>query len=142
MSNYPLPNFHFKVDWGGARQDFTEVKGLDRYIEPILMRDGNSPESISKIMPGTEKFNTITLRRTIQKGDTDFFDWMNTKNMSTIERRDVTISLLNEEHNPVMRWKAQSAFPVRYSGPIFNSSNNEAAYEELELVHERLSLSV
>ena len=38
MANYPLPKFHFIVDWGGARMGFTEVTGLDFETEVIEYR--------------------------------------------------------------------------------------------------------
>ena len=29
MADYPLPKFHFQVEWGGTQIGFTEVSGLD-----------------------------------------------------------------------------------------------------------------
>ncbi|TXK23522.1 phage tail protein, partial [Pontibacter qinzhouensis] len=29
MADYPLPKFHFLVEWGGSKVGFTEVTGLD-----------------------------------------------------------------------------------------------------------------
>ncbi|HHM20401.1 MAG TPA: phage tail protein, partial [Bacteroidetes bacterium] len=29
MANYPLPKFHFQVEWAGTKIGFTEVSGLD-----------------------------------------------------------------------------------------------------------------
>lgn len=138
MANYPLPVYHFIVNWGGARIDFTEVSGLDIFIDPIQYRPGSNPSDTSTVMPGLEKFNTITFRRGVMKGDNDFFAWINTKQGNTIERRDITIQLLDESHNPAVTWKVKNAFPIRYSGPTLDSSNNEAAIEELEVVHEGL----
>lgn len=33
MANYPLPKFHFQVEWGGVKIGFSEVSGLDMTIE-------------------------------------------------------------------------------------------------------------
>jgi phage tail-like protein len=140
MANYPLPVYHFSVQWGGRRESFTEVRGLDKLIEPIRVRDGASSDHKDRMMPGLEKYNTITFRRTIEKGDLDFYLWMNTKVGSTIERRDITIHLLGEDHEPVFTWRIINAFPIRYSGPVFLASNSDSAYEELEIVHEGLTV--
>ncbi len=35
---YPLPKFHFQVEWGGASIGFTEVSGLDVQTDPIECR--------------------------------------------------------------------------------------------------------
>jgi phage tail-like protein len=140
MANYPLPVFHFVVDWGGSNIGFTEVTGLTYEIQAIEYRDGASPEFHVTKMPGIQKFNNITLKRGMFKGDNELFTWLNTVKMNTIERRDVTIKLLDEEHNPVMIWKVKNAFPVKLEGPGLKSSGNEVAIESVELAHEGFSI--
>ena len=44
MATYPLPKFHFQVEWGGAKIGFTEVTGLNVETDVIEYRDGASPE--------------------------------------------------------------------------------------------------
>jgi phage tail-like protein len=141
MANtYPLPAFHFIVDWGGSNVGFTEVSGLTYEVQAIEYRDGASPEFHVTKMPGIQKFNNITLKRGIFGGDNEFFAWLNTVKMNTIERRDITIKLLNEEHNPVMIWKVKQAFPVKLEGPGMKSSGNEVAIESVELAHEGFTI--
>ncbi len=136
MANYPLPKFHFQVDWGGTRIGFTEVSGLDIFFEPIQFREGSFKEDDSGKMPGLITYSNITLKRGIMKEDNDFFNWIKTKQGSTIERRDVVIKLLDEEHNPAFTWIVKNAFPVKYSGPVLMANCNDIAMEELELAHE------
>ncbi len=137
MANkYPLPTFHFIVDWGGSNVGFTEVTGLTFEIQAIEYRDGANPEYHMGKMPGIQKFSNITLKRGIFAGDNEFFKWLNTVKLNTIERRDITIKLLNEEHAPVMIWKVKQAFPVKSEGPSLKSSGNEVAIESVELAHE------
>jgi phage tail-like protein len=41
--DYPIPKFHFQVEWGEEfRIGFTEVSGLDFETEVIEYREGNS----------------------------------------------------------------------------------------------------
>jgi phage tail-like protein len=138
MSEYPLPGYHFQVDWGGSRLGFTEVSGLDIEIQVIEYREGNSPQYTAMKMPGIPKYTNITLKRGIVAGDTDFFEWVKTIQLNKVERRDLTISLLNENHEPVMVWKAKNAFPVKLEGPALKASGNEVAIETLEVAHEGL----
>lgn len=140
MANYPLPAFHFKVEWGGQNVGFSEASGLTQEVQLIEYRDGNSPDYSTIKMPGLHKFNNITLKRGIMKGDNEFFKWLNTVKLNTIERRNLTISLLNEEHEAVMVWKAVNAFPVKVEGPGLKASGNEVAIESIELAHEGLTL--
>jgi phage tail-like protein len=140
MATYPLPKFHFQVQWGGVRIGFTEVTGLDMQVEAIEYREGSSP-SYSKIkMPGMHKFSNITLKRGTLQNDSDFYKWINTINLTVAERRDIVISLLNESHAPVMTWKAINAFPVKVQASDLKSDGNEVAIETLELAHEGLNI--
>ena len=138
MANYPLPKFHFQVEWGGASIGFTEVSGLDVQTDPIEYRDGASPEYVKTKMPGMQKFSNITLKRGTFKGDNDFYNWWNTVALNTIERRNVTISLLNENHEPVVIWKVKNAWPIKVQSTDLKADGNEVAIESIELVHEGL----
>jgi phage tail-like protein len=140
MATYPIPAFHFKVDWGGKNVGFSEVSGLTQEVQVIEYRDGFSPDYSTIKMPGLRKYNNITLKRGIMKGDNEFFNWLNTVKLNTVERRDLTISLLNENHEPVMVWKAHNAFPVKVEGPGLKASGNETAIESIELAHEGVVL--
>lgn len=137
---YPLPVFHFTVQWGGTRIGFSEVSGLTQENQAIEYRDGSFPEYSSIKMPGLRKFSNVTLKRGIVKADNDFFKWLSTIKLNQVERRDVVVSLLNENHEPVMTWKVLNAFPVKVEGPGLKASGNEVAIESIEIAHEGLEL--
>jgi phage tail-like protein len=140
MSEYPLPQFHFQVEWGGQRLGFSEVSGLNIEVQVIEYREGISPEYSVVKMPGIKKYSNITLKRGIVPKDNEFFEWLNTVSLNQVERRDLVISLLNENHEPVMVWKAKNAFPVKLDGPQLDATANEVAIETLELTHEGLTI--
>lgn len=141
-ANYPLVKFHFQVEWGGTKIGFTEVSGLDVETEVVEYRDGASPEYSKIKMPGMQKFSNITLKRGTFKSDNEYFKWWNTVKLNTIERRDITISLLNEEHAPVITWKVKNAWPSKVQSTDLKAEGNEVAIESMEIVHEGLSLSL
>ena len=140
MTDYPLPKFHFQIDWSGAKIGFSEVTGLDVETEIIEYRDGASPEYSKLKMPGMQKFGNITMKRGVFKADNDYFDWWNKVKLNTIERRDLTISLLNEEHDPVMVWKVRNAWPTKVQSTDLKADGNEVAIESIELAHEGLTI--
>jgi phage tail-like protein len=140
MAVYPIPVFHFRVEWGGKNIGFSEASGLTQEVQLIEYREGSSPDYSTIKMPGLRKYSNITLKRGVSMGDNDFFKWLNTVKLNTIERRDLTISLLNENHEPVMVWKAHNAFPVKVEGPGLKASGNEVAVESIEIAHEGLVL--
>jgi len=140
MAEYPLPKFHFEVQWGGTRIGFTEVTGLEVSTEKIEYRDGASKEYHKIRMPGMQTFGDLTLKRGIFAADNEFYDWWNSVALNTIDRRDVTISLLNESHEPVVVWKVKNAWPTKVTSTDLNASGNETAIETLVLAHEGLTM--
>ncbi len=140
MADYPLPKFHFQVDWGGTRIGFTEVSGLEVETEVIEYREGNSPEYHKLKMPGMQKYGNITMKRGIFAGDNDFYAWWNTVALNTIERRDLTISLLNESHEPVVVWKVKNSWVTKVTSTDLKADGNETAIETVEIAHEGLTM--
>lgn len=138
MANYPLPKFHFRVEWGGSKIGFTEVTGLNIENEMIEYRDGSSPEYHKVKMPGLQKYGNVTLKRGMFTSDNEFFQWLNSVSLSKIDRRDITISLLNENHEPVYIWRLKQAWPTKVTAPDLKSDANEVAVETIELAHEGL----
>lgn len=137
---YPLVKFHFSVDWAGTNIGFTEVSGLDVETELIEYRQGASPEYSKIKMPGMQKFSNITLKRGTFKDDNEYYQWWNTVKLNTIERRDITIKMLNEEHEPVIVWKVKNAFPLKVQSTDLKGDANETAIESMEIAHEGLTI--
>ena len=140
MAEYPLPAFHFQVDWGGSNLGFSEVSGLSIDQQLIEYRDGLSPEFSTIKMPGIRKFGNITLKRGVIKKDNDFYKWLNTVKMNTVERRDMSIKLLDEEHSPVMVWSVKNAWPTKVTSPTLKADGNEVAFETIEVAHEGVTI--
>ncbi len=138
--SYPVPVFHFTVDWGGTNAAFSEVTGLNIETQVIEYRDGLSPEYSTVKMPGIKKYGNITLKRGVFASDNEFFEWLKTIKLNKPERRDVTISLLNEDHAPVMTWKVLNAWPTKVTSPDLGGNKNEAAIETIELAHEGVEI--
>jgi phage tail-like protein len=140
MATYPLPAFHYQVEWGGEKMSFSEVSGLSMEVQMIEYRDGDSKQYEPLKMPGIPKYGNLTMKKGIMAADNKFFDWVDTTALNTVERKDIIISLLNEAHEPVMTWKALNAFPVKIEGPGLKSTGNEVAIESIEVAIEKLSI--
>jgi phage tail-like protein len=138
---YPIPRFHFQVDWGGAKISFTEVTGLVMEREKIEYRHSDSKDFSKISMPGMAKFNNITMKRGKFESDFDFNNWLDEIANERVEkRRDVVIRLLNEKHTPVAAWSASRCFPVKVTASDLKSDANEIAVESIEIAHEGLKL--
>ncbi len=137
---YPLVTFRYEVDWGGTKIGFTEVSGLDVETEVIEYRHGASPEHSKVKMPGMQKYSNITLKRGSFASDNEYYDWWNTVKLNSIERRDITIKLLDPEGSAQLVWKVRNAWPTKVQSPGLKSDASEAAIESMELVHEGLTI--
>ncbi len=141
MADYPLPKFHFQVEWGGSQIGFTEVSGLDVETEAIEYRHGASPEYFKTKQPGMVKYSNLTFKRGTFKGDNEFYDWYkNNVKFENPERRDITISLLGEEHSPLVVWKVKNAWITKVQSTDLKADGNEIAIETMEVVHEGLEI--
>ncbi|WP_103069635.1 phage tail protein [Aquimarina sediminis] len=148
MGDYPLPKFHFLVEWGSDfRIGFTEVSGLDFETEVIEYREGSSKKYNKTKQPGLTKYSNITMKRGTFEGDFDFFtEWQKTyyfqegNDTGSLYRRAVTIKLLNEKHEPIITWVLENAWPSKVQSTDLKADANEVAIETMELVHEGLTI--
>lgn len=147
--DYPLPKFHFEVKWEGTdfSMGFTEVSGLDFETEVIEYREGTDQTYTKKKQPGLKKYSNITLKRGSFEGDFDFYNlWKQTfyfqegNKTKSRYRRLVTIKLLNEEHQSIVTWELDNAWPSKVQSTDLKADANEVAIETMELVHEGLTI--
>lgn len=142
---YPLPKFHFELEWGGTRLGFTEVTGLDFETEVIEYREGNLPSYNKTKQPGLTKYTDVTLKRGIILDDLEYFNqWVKTamfQEKKETYRRTVTIKLLNEEHKAIIVWTLSKAWPSKIQSTDLKADGNEVAIETLTFVHEGLTMT-
>lgn len=133
---WPIPKFHFSVEWAGTSIGFQEVTGLEMETQFIEYRAGDSPLYVTQKIPGLKKHGSITFKKGVYQGDSTFWDWFSDVQANPERREDINISLLDEEGNPVVTWAVNNAFPIKISGPDLKSDANEIAIESIEVAHE------
>ena len=136
----PYPNHNFEVDIVGIGDTigFSEVDLPAGEIEVIEYREGNELTAVRKL-PGLVKYSNVTLKRGIT-GHLELFTWWKSVRDGQIARRDVSIKLLDEQRQEVMRWSLRNAWPVKLEAGPLNAQGNEVAIETLELAHEGFEL--
>jgi len=134
--NDPIRNFRFKVQFGDAEAKFSEVNGFDISIDAIEYRNGDDPTTPFKL-PGLTKFSNITFKNGITDS-MEIYNWVNDCRNGTIERKEITITALWEDGSEKATWQLFEAWPVKYTGPDFNSTGSDVAMESIELAHEGL----
>ena len=140
MADFPLPKFHFSVEWGGTRIGFQEVSGLNKDLEILEYREGSSPEYFKRKQPGMHKLSNLTLKRGVFHTDNEFYEWYDTVALNTVRKRDVTISLLNEEHEPTLVWKVKECFIVSLKCTDMKAEENGLAIDTVELANHGFTL--
>lgn len=138
QATWPLPKFYFQVKWDDTEAAFQEVSGLDMEAEPIEYRHGKTQVFSKTTMPGMDMSGTVTLKKGVFFKDNAVWDWFADIKLNTINRKQVTISLLDEGGNVTMAWTLQNAFPMKVTGTDLQSQASEVAIETLEFAHEGL----
>ena len=131
----PYTNHNFTVDLGaGATIGFSEVDLPAGELEVIEYREGNELARARKL-PGLAKYPNVTLKRGVA-GDLELFEWWQSTRDGQLLRRTVTITLLDEQRQPVQRWVLREAWPAKLDYGSLDALGNEVVIETLELAHE------
>ncbi len=144
-AKYPIPVFHFTVSYGGNNVDFTECSGLSLTLKDIPYRGGANKSFLPLKMPGLPEIQNITLKKGIFPGDSELSKWFTSvqyTDPNLVDRRDITIQLMNAAHQPVVVWKVKNAWPSKLDGPSLNSTGGDVAVESVELCHEGLEVEM
>ena len=135
----PYGAFNFLVEIAGVDvAGFSEVAGLENETDVIEYRTGDEVGTVRKL-PGLSKHHNVTLKR----GLTDsakLWDWRKTVVDGQLQRRSISIVLLDQSRNEVSRWNLYEAWPCRWEGPEFNAKSSEVAIEAIEICHEGIEL--
>lgn len=142
---HPYACFNFEVivkdvsdDGTAVRGSFSEVSGLDAEVKPIDYRNGSEDIRVRKL-PGLKSFTNVKLVRGVT-ADLGFWNWVVEGMNGLVHRTDVSILLLDENRNEVMRWNLVQAWPCKWSGPGLKAKDSEIAMETVEICHEGLSI--
>lgn len=138
-SEDPLLGFNFMLELEGAIAGyFTECSGIgsEHEITEHKVVDKQGHEIVRKI-PGRVKFQDVTLKRGITS-DMEIWDWRQKVVDGDMNgaRKNITISMLDRNYNPVALWNFFNAWPSKVTGPSLKSDDNSFGVEEVSIVHE------
>ncbi len=138
---YPIPVYYFEVKIDDLDPiAFSEVSGLSIDYETITYKDGLSYKEGVKYMPGQASPINLSLKKGIVKGGAKLYNWLSSIKLNTVEKKDITISLKDEEDAPVVTWKVIDAFPKKMDAPGFNATSSEIAIESMDLMANDLKI--
>lgn len=113
------------------------VCGLDNEFDEIVYRAGDSPVSFKPKMPGLRKSGDVTLKNGECENAKALQEWVDcVKNGCAIQRKEVTVSLLDESGCAVQTWTLTNAWPKKFAGKENQPEKDTLAFDFLLLAHE------
>jgi phage tail-like protein len=129
----PYRAFRFRLEVDGTSQGgFQTVGGIDRTTEVEPYREGGVNDFEHQLAVKTT-YPALTLKRGLV--DTWLWDWHQDVINGTIQRRVVSVILLDEEQQEAWRWICVDAYPTKWIGPDLDAMTGTIAAESVELVH-------
>lgn len=135
---YPHGRFRYKVEIDGLEAGgFSEVTGFDTTFDVLEYRAGDSVQTVMKA-PGLRKYGNITLKQGLADSMV-LYSWLAAGIDKKVERKTITITLLDEDNAPAASWQVINAWPMKYNAPDFNSTATDVAVESIEIAHEGMT---
>lgn len=136
---YPFKKYNYKVVIDQTEEaGFSEVSAPDITSDPVEYRVETMAGKTPGKQPGILKYSNVTLKR----GTTEsrvFASWMKEIQNGKAPRKNVVITLMDDEMQEAASWQLEKAWPTKYTAPDFNATSNEVAIESLELVCEGIN---
>ncbi len=138
MASTPYAKFRYKVEIDGLEAGgFSEASGFDASIDVIEYREGDMVQTPMKL-PGLKKYGNITLKQGVADSMV-MYEWMIAGVEGEVERKTITITILDETETATASWQVINAWPAKYTAPDFNALTSEVAIESLEIAHEGMT---
>jgi phage tail-like protein len=136
---YPPPGFHFRVIFGSDSRDsidtrFQSVSGLSMEFETETRKEGGELR-YEHVLPVRARYSPLILKRGLVVNNSALLkSWcVNAFNNFIIEPKDLTVHLLNGDHDPIMSWRIVHAWPKKWSLSELHAEQNTLAIETFEL---------
>ncbi len=142
---YPPVSFHYIVSFNGIGDktidtQFQSVSGLSAEMETEAVKEGGE-NRFTHQLPVRASYTDLVLKRGLAK-DSDLIGWFrDTLENMIIQPVTIDISLLNEEHEPLVSWNIVHAWPKKWSLSDLDAEQNAIAIETLELHYRTFSIS-
>jgi len=138
----PFAGFNFRMEIDGIEvAGFKEITGGEVKTAVIDYAEGDDVNYTVRKIPGRTNYTNITFKKGIVEG-IDLWEWCNSivDWEREIERKDITIQLLDNSGEPQKTYNLFSCWPCRYKGPDLNATDDVLAIEEVEFAFEKLEI--
>lgn len=136
----PFGNFRFRIELDGIQQaGFSEATIPDSTSDPIEYREGTDAVLFNRKLAGLAKHSNLVLKWGITTS-MDLYNWRKMVEQGKVAaaRKNIAVTLIDEEGNDAARWEFGNAWPNKYKAPDMNAKGNEVAIESIEIVFESM----
>ncbi|MFC8130889.1 phage tail protein [Streptomyces sp. NPDC057302] len=129
----PYRGFRFVVEADGTTvAGFQTITGIERQTQIEPYREGGVNDFEHQIA-GVTTYPPLVLKRGL--ADTTLWDWHQQVIGGAVQRRTVSVILLDDNRAEAWRWICLDAYPARWVGPELDALADAVATESVELVH-------
>lgn len=140
-AEYPISAFRYKATIGGEDIAFSEISGLNVGYESTEYKEATSEGIRTILVLGQRDTPTVTLKRGLFEKSLGLYNWLNAISTDDFEKKDVVISMLNNNNEAVMTWTITNAFPTKFEGPSLDAKSNDVTFQSLEIKGNMLTIA-
>ena len=144
---YPPVGFHFSVSFDksvtSSENDclFQSVSGLNVELETETIKEGGENRFVHTL-PVRSKYPNLVLKRGMLT-NSDVIQWcLDAFENLEIQPADLQVSMLNEDHEPLVTWNIKQAWPVKWSISDLNAEENKVMVETIELYYQFFTVQI
>lgn len=135
----PYRVFRFVVEIDGTEAGgFQSVAGIERQTQIEPYREGGVNDYEHQLAVKTT-YPALTLKRGLV--DTWMWDWHQEVIAGRVQRRTVSLLLLDGRGEEAWRWVVVGAYPAKWTGAELEALTAAVATESVELVHHGITRS-
>lgn len=133
----PYRAFCFLVEIDGTEQGgFQTVSGIERETKIEAYREGGVNDHEHQ-HAGLTTYPPLKLKRGLV--DPALWDWHQDVIAGTVQRKAISVALLDEVGDEVWRWVLAGAYPSKWTGAELDAGQSALATETVEFVHQGLT---
>ncbi|GAA2710884.1 MULTISPECIES: phage tail protein [Streptomyces] len=125
-----VPAFRYRVSIDGQHHLFCSVSGLEISYGTVEIEEGSGDRFV---VPGRRKFPEVSLRHGSADGYQALYDWISSISGSSVEKKDVTVALLDETLSPAVTWTVIGAIPVTLTSLVHAEGSGRPVIGEFVL---------
>lgn len=139
----PYSGMNFHVDLGvgdGPDAGVAEVLFPEARLQVNEYRNGNDKVLEATKLSTLTHYDNLVLRRGVT-GSLAWYRWWDQARNGDDARRNIVITLLDEQGNPAVRWRFLRARPAAYTPSPMDAAAGGTLFETLEIAFERFEMA-